>query len=36
VPGVLIFAYLIVKFSTTLKDIFHNSDIEDHEKEEAN
>ena len=36
VPGVLIFAYLIVKFSTTLKDVFHNSDYEDHEKEEAN
>ena len=36
VPGVLIVAYLIVKFSTTLKDVFHNNDYEDHEKEKAN
>ena len=36
VPGVLIVAYLIVKFSTTLKDVFQNNDYEEHEKEKAN
>ena len=35
VPGVLIVAYLIVKLPTTLKDVFHNSDYEDQEKEKA-
>ena len=35
VPGVLIVAYLIVKFSTTLKDVFYNHNYEDQEKEKA-
>jgi hypothetical protein len=35
VPGVLIVAYLIVKLPTTLKDVFHNSDYENQEKEKA-
>ena len=35
IPGVLILSYLIVKLPSTLKDVFHNSDYEDQEKEKA-
>jgi hypothetical protein len=35
IPGVLILSYLIVKLSTILTDVFHNSDYEEKEKEEA-